>query len=131
MNINDALYTDIAHNGDLIPTNSGDLATVSGLDNLKLALFHRLMTVPGSLVHQPTYGVGIPLHQNNLGSFGTQQQLASIIQEQFAQDPRVASVSSVMVSTDSDPQLTKIRVFMTPNGYDELAMNFTPFSGGI
>ena len=131
MNINDALGTDIAQNGDLIPTPGGDLSTISGLDGLRLALFHCLMTVPGTLVHQPTYGVGIPTYQNGLTSFATQQRLAAVIQEQFAQDPRVSSVSSVSVSLDASPQLTKIQVFITPNGYDEITMLFTPFSGGL
>lgn len=132
MNINDALFTDIAHVGDLLITPGGDIDTISGLRNLKNALFHRLMTVPGTLVHRPSYGVGVPLYLNNLSSFATQQRLATLIQEQFKLDPRVEDVSSVSISEDdTNPQITIIRVFIKPIGYSEQEMSFTPFAGGI
>lgn len=132
MDINEALGTDIVHSGDLQVTSGGDLQTISGLANLKIALFHRLMTVPGTLLHRPLYGVGITMYQNAPVSYGLQQKLASIIQEQFMQDPRVQDVSSVSVSaTDTDSATTRIKIFITPVGYSEQEMIFTPFSGVI
>jgi phage baseplate assembly protein W len=131
MSLIDAFKTDIAHVGDLVKTPSGDLGTISGLANLKEALFHRLMTVPGTLVHRPTYGVGIPLYQGRLSSFSVQQRLASLIQEQFKQDPRVEDVKSTSVqSEDLNPQMTIITVVVNPVGYSEVALKFTPFVGG-
>jgi len=128
VNINDALKNDIAHVGDMVLTPSGDLGQISGLANLKRALFHRLITIPGTLVHRPTYGIGIGLYQNGLSSFSKQAELASKIAEQFAQDPRVLSVKSVSVNfNNSNPQQTLIGVFVTPIGYTEQQMTFTPF----
>lgn len=119
--------TDIAHVGTFIRTPSGDLGTITGIANVKNALFHRLITVPGSLAHRPTYGVGLPLYLNALSSFGKQQQLASIIREQFELDPRVAEVTTIGVDiNDTDPYLTVVRVFVRLVGYtDAVAMDFT------
>lgn len=131
-NITDALKTDIAHSGgDYIKTPGGDLGTVSGLANYKLALFHRLMTVPGSLVHRPTYGVGATMYQNAPSSFAIQQKFAGVIEEQFAQDPRTEKVLAVSITSDDEnPQLTLVKVSVKPIGYSEQQMIFTPFSGG-
>lgn len=133
MNITDALGTDIAHRGDFLRTSGGDLQTIEGLANLKQALFHRLVTVPGSLAHRPTYGVGLPMYQNGLSSFGIQQKLAARIREQFAEDPRVEEVSSISInSTDADPSLTILAVSVKVIGYsDPVDMKFTPFGGGL
>jgi len=125
VDISDALKTDIF----LTMNSSGDLSQINGLANLKRALFRRLVTVPGTLVHRPTYGVGVGLYQNAPSSFSMQQKLAGIIQEQFELDPRVQSVTSVAVNSENEsPQLTKIIVTLTPIGYTEQQMSFTPFN---
>jgi len=130
-NLVETLKTDIAFTkGDLCRTPGGDLAKLEGLPNLKTALFHRLMTVPGTLVHKPTYGVGVTRFENACSSFSVQQKLAALIVEQFELDPRVQSVNSVsMTSEDDTPEMTIITVNVTPIGYaDAVRMTFTPFS---
>jgi phage baseplate assembly protein W len=130
MNITDALKTDISLMGDMQVTASGDLMTVSGLNNLQQALFHRLITSPGALVHRPTYGVGILQYQNAPTSFSSQQAIAEAIKDQFEQDPRVQAVVGVSItSEDETPETVTINVTLTPVGYTELSMNFTPFTG--
>ena len=129
MNITQALGTDVCLDGDMSATAGGDLATVAGLANFKLALFHRLITVPGTLVHRPTYGVGVGQYQNGLSSFSKQQELAGIIIDQFGQDPRVQKIGSVQIlNADATPETTLIQVFVTPVGYTEQAITFTPFA---
>lgn len=132
-NITVALKTDLAFaNGDYVLAQDGDLGTVSGLTNLWLALMHRLITVPGSLVESPNYGVGVLFYENASTSFAVQQKLAQLIIDQFEQDARVQEVSSVSISApDGTPESTRIQVLVTPIGYTELPMVFTPFSGGI
>lgn len=131
-NITEALKTDLAHAGDFVPTPAGDLGTVSGLANLKQALYHRLVTKPGSLAHRPTYGVGVNLYQNAPNSITIQQELALKIKAQFMQDPRVADVTSVAFdSDDTSPQLTKLSVTVKPVGYSEQEMLFAPFGKGV
>jgi phage baseplate assembly protein W len=132
VNITEALGTDLAHSVDFVRTASADLGKVAGLANLKQALFHRLLTMPGTLAHRPTYGVGISMFQNTLSSFSIQQRLATLIQEQFKQDPRVEDVLSVAVSNaDSSPQLVMIAVSVKVVGYGETTMNFIPFGGSV
>ena len=132
MNITEALKIDIAHVGDLVRTSGGDIGRISGLANYKNALFHRLITVPGSLVHRPNYGVGLPMYQNSPMSFGIQQTLAAKIREQFLRDPRTEAVSSISISNDTDiPGQILIRVFVKPIGYTEQEMIFTPFNEGL
>lgn len=132
MGLTDLLKTDIAHDGGLVVTPAQDIGTVSGLANFKLAIWHRLITVPGTYVHRPTYGIGIKTYQGALSSFTQQQKLASKIREQLAEDPRVDSVGNIeVVANDSEPQLTQIKIFVTPKGYTEQQITYTPFSGGV
>ena len=129
-NITDALKTDISLMGDMQVAADGDLMTVSGLNNLRQAIWHRLITVPGSLVHRPTYGCGILLYQNAPTSFTNQQKIASLINDQLPQDPRIQSVTGVSLTlSDDDPELTILSVSVIPVGYTELTMQFTPFAG--
>jgi len=132
-NITDIMKTDIAfQRGDMVKTAGGDVAKVSDLANLQQALFHRLMTVPGTLVWRPTYGVGIGNYQNSPNTFSLQQKLADLIQEEFAKEVRVQSVQSVAINIDdTHPENTTIIVRLTPVGYTELPMTFTPFSGAF
>lgn len=130
--ITEVLGTDLAHSKDLVRSSTGDLDTINGLANLKQALFHRLITVPGSLVHRPLYGVGIQTYQNAVNSLATQRQLALRIQEQFEEDPRVEAVTNVRVlNTNLRPELVTLVVAVKVVGYGEDAMTFTPFGEGV
>lgn len=126
-NITETYLTDIAHNGDIQRTATGDIDKISGLANLKQALFHRLLAVPGSLIHRPLYGVGIKLFQNAPSSYSQQQALALRIQENFARDERVEEVTGVLFEVNDNPQLTVIKVKVKPVGYEETVFPFLPF----
>jgi phage baseplate assembly protein W len=132
MDINQSLLEDIFLMGDMKESSSGDLQSVYGVANMQQALFHRLITVPGSLVHKPLYGIGVGRFQNAPQSLAVQQNIASLIQDQFPQDPRVQSVSGVSItSEDGTPEMTVIAVTLTIVGYTEQTMNFSPFNTGI
>ena len=116
---------DIAFKDDFVLTATGDLDVIEGIENVKNALFRRLVTVPGSLVHRPEYGVGITLYQNALNSLDMRRKMALAIREQFSKDPRVESV--VGVSFDSDDNVIgkvaiKVKVWLI--GYGETSMTF-------
>ena len=123
-----AIYgKDIAFKEDLIRTASGDFETVEGIANLKEALFRRLVTVPGSLVHRPDYGVGVKLFQNALNSLDNRRKLALRIREQYARDPRVQSINGISIEADDNQEgMIKITVRVQPVGYGEQVMTFTP-----
>lgn len=131
-NIDETLFTDLAHIGDLKVTPAGDLDVLTGLANVKNALYHRLITEPGTLVHRPNYGVGLGQYQNAPNSLATQRQLALRIQEQFTQDPRVESVTGVKVESDDlSPFKITITVRVKIVGYGESELKLTPFGEGI
>lgn len=129
-NITQTLLTDIMHKKDYILTSSGDRMTISGLDNLKEALFRRLITEPGSLVHRPQYGVGIKSYIGAPATLSNQRKLAGRIEEQFLRDPRVKKLLGVSFnSEDKTPDTFTIVVRVSVVGYDEVTMKFTPFGG--
>lgn len=132
MNITQALGKSIAHKGDLVRTQTGDIGTIAGLPNYRNAIYHRLITVPGSLAHRPGYGAGIKQYQNAPCSFALQQEMATKIKEQIKQDPRTKKIQSVsMNNTDTFSEQTVINILVVPVGYtDAIKMTFTPFSGG-
>lgn len=120
---------DLVHDqGTLLESASGDLDTVRGLSNLKQALYHRLITRKGTLIHRPDYGVGIKDYQNAVGSLSTHRRLAQAIDEQFRQDFRVLDVTNVAINQDiTNPGLFKIVVTVQTAGYAELPLTFVPF----
>lgn len=130
-NVEETFLTDLAHISDLVKSPSGDLDILTGLNNLYQALYHRLITQPGSLIHRPNYGVGLKDYQNAVNSIDTQRRLASRIDEQFREDFRVQEVSGLRVETDKDnPDLVRLFVRIRAIGYDELELKFTPFGEG-
>lgn len=126
--IDESLFRDLAHKGDLLAAPNGDIQTISGLKNIKDALFRRLKTQPGSLVHRPDYGVGIKDFQNAPNSLPNQQRLALRVKEQFELDSRVAEVVGLKVTVDDDtPEKTIIFVRIDIEGFGETEMDFIPF----
>lgn len=124
----ETLKKDIAFRDDFVRSATGDLDTISGLANLKAALFRRLITSPGSLIHRPNYGVGIKDYQNSMSDLPNQQNLALRIKEQFELDPRVEKVVGVRINyTDAEPEKVVIVVRVKVVGYDELTASFKPF----
>lgn len=132
MALEDFLGKDIAFKGDFIRTATGDIDTISGLENVKNALFHRLITSPGTLIHRPGYGVGIKDFQNAPMTIDTQRELAMRIKERFEEDPRVEEVSGVQVQVeDTRPDRITVLVRVKIAGYDEEPMKFIPFGEGV
>jgi hypothetical protein len=130
--IDEILQRDIAFKGDFQVTATGDIDAISGLENIKQALMHRLITSPATLIHRPNYGVGIKDYQNAPATLATKRKLALRIQEQFEQDDRVEQVLGVSVEFDAvNPSKTLIIVRVKVSGYDEEQMSFIPFGEGV
>lgn len=127
--LNEILFTDVLHRSDLVKkSDAGDLDQVSGLENLKLALFRRLLTEPGTLIHRPDYGVGIKRWQNAPATLASKRSLASAITDQFQRDSRVESVVGVrVIDNDREPDKFTIVVRVKVIGYGEQTLEFIPF----
>lgn len=128
--IDETYKKDLAFKSNFVVTASGDLDTLTGLDNYKDALYRRLITTPGSLIHRPNYGVGIKSFLNTISTLETKQRLAKTIKQQYEEDPRTESVSSVEITADDyTPELTKINIKVRAVGYGDVQFEFIPFGG--
>jgi len=81
--------SDVAHpiGADLQLGPTGDLLLVSGADETKQRILHRLLTARGSYIWQLTYGAGLP---EMVGEVASGQQIAAIIMSQLALEQAVA-----------------------------------------
>jgi phage baseplate assembly protein W len=122
--------TDLAFNGDLQVTATGDLDIISDLPNIKQAILRRILTIPGSLMHKPQYGCGILGFQNAPLTLAVQRQIAQKIAANLPRDPDVNKVVSVNVSTD-DAAPGRLVVAVTADivGHGTVTFKYTPFNG--
>lgn len=128
--LEETLLVDIWHETSVggAEAADGDLQDVRGLRNIREALVRRLVTIPGTLVHRPTYGVGIRNFQNSIMSLENQKVLAVRIKDQFEQDTRVEEVTKFrFVNDDNDPSKLIIFITLRIAGYGEASMEFIPF----
>jgi phage baseplate assembly protein W len=124
----DTYKKDLAFKNDYVKTATGDLDTIEGISNVTQALFARLITIKGTLVHRPDYGVGIKNYQNSISSLDTQRKIASEINEQFLRDPRVEKVVGVSINyRDKTPENVEISVKVKLIGYGDTTLSFLPF----
>jgi phage baseplate assembly protein W len=124
--VEDNFLQDLEFKGDFKSAPNGDFALIKGIENLKQALYHRLITVPGSLVHRPGYGVGVQQFQNDVSSLPRQRQLALIIKAQFEQDARVSEVKTIKFEQSSSGELV-IQYVITAVGLGDLTDSVQPF----
>lgn len=125
------LLRDFKHVSDIL-IEDGDIQTVVGLENLRIALLHRLITIPGTLIHRPQYGVGVGLFQNALNTLDNQRLLATRIVENFGRDNRILEVEAVQVIENEDPSLLQINVKVQIVGREDAqVLEFAPFAEGV
>jgi hypothetical protein len=99
----DVFGTDcLLSNGQLTATGTGDVATVSGPDNLKQALELALGTRPGELVYHAAYGNRAYLLLGRGGTPQADQLAASWISATIRADSRVSGTANVVASTVGD-----------------------------
>jgi phage baseplate assembly protein W len=127
MSLADDFYlVDINFNNDIKPAPNGDFQLITGINNLRQALFNRLVTVKGSLSHRPLYGVGVQLYQNDVSTLAKQRQIALEIRNQFKQDFRVNDVTGVSFEAMPDGQFT-ITYKVEANGLGTVTDTVNPF----
>ena len=119
-------YTDLKYVHEAV---SGDMPTISGLDNLKERLIRRYITRRGSFAFRPEYGASLPDYQNEVSSIDTQKKMFNAIREQSLLDPGVKEVKEIAFSIDEDnPAATRILVKIKPVGYDDFSFTVSPFA---
>lgn len=109
--IDEVLKIDVAHKKDMIPNNKKDYDRIKGKENMIEAVWRRVVTRRGKLVHRPDYGVGLGAYQNALASLDNQLRLAEDIKVQLKRDPRVIDVKEVSLIRDQrTPDTVTLRV---------------------
>jgi phage baseplate assembly protein W len=126
----DILKTDLAFVNDLAVTPTGDLDIIAGTANMRGAIYRRLITIPGTLIHRPRYGCGILAFQNAPMTLAVKRQMAGKIATNLPLDPRIVSVDNVSItSADETPSQLVITVSVTIIGIGAVTFKYTPFSG--
>lgn len=121
----DYYLRDLKFADDYVENGDGDIDLVDGLQNVKDRLFRRLITLKGSIVHRPNYGVGLKRYQNETITLQLRKFLTNEIKNQFQEEQFVESVKSVIINqgTENTSQLT-INVNAVISGYQELVLEF-------
>lgn len=105
----------IDNNGNLIVQENGDLAVITGVDNVIQAIDMRLMTDVGSVITQTAYGL-----ISGVGIAGTTMALSYIrmnLKASLIQDSRIEDIKNIETIMNK----SKIQIAMDVNvvGYDQ------------
>lgn len=115
--------TDIYFRNDYEITSAGDFLLVSGLTNLREAVYRRLITKPGEYKFVPGYGVGITSYIKRRSNVETLDQLRSAITEQLLRERRIDAVEHVAIERIDDG--LKVGIILRAAGR---ALRFRPFT---
>lgn len=96
------LGKDIYFDGDYSVNGAGDYALLEGVDALRQAIYHRLITRPGEFRLRPTYGVGVSKFVKKRRIQAELDDLKGKIVDQLSLDPRVDEVVNVTVERIDD-----------------------------
>jgi len=125
----DFYLRDIKHREDFFRVN-GDLELEDGLENIKNQLLRRLVTVPGSIVHRPNYGVGMHQYQNITLTLDKKEKIALAIKDNLESDDRVSELKSVFFdTTDNVPEQFIIYISVELVGFGEQTIQWKAFEG--
>jgi phage baseplate assembly protein W len=117
---------DIFFKRDFQITASGDYLRVGGRENLKAAIYRRLLTRPGEYRFRPTYGVGIQDYVKKKPTSSVLDALKQRITEQLLQDPRISEVLvELAYETIQEVSVLKVYVRVTTGG---TPLTFEPFT---
>jgi len=93
-----SLGVDIFFNGNFEITAAGDLAIVKGFAALNQAIYHRLITRPGSFAYRPGYGVGIQSWAKRRNDATSLHELEQVVEDQLSFEKRISRVRKVFVA---------------------------------
>jgi phage baseplate assembly protein W len=122
---------DIAFRQTLEISPRGDYATVTGLENLRLSIWHRLATRPGEYRVNPGYGVGLSDYVKAKITSTNLYELQHRITDNLRRDRRIAKINSVKAEAavyGGQPGI-KVTVNITAYGKDVTVGPYY-FSGG-
>lgn len=127
--IEDHFLTDLKHSKDFARTRTGDIKTVSGINNLIQWIFNCIITVEGSIIHRPKFGVGAKLYQGSISSLDKQRELALKIRSKLVLSDRIDSVDSIKFNQEDEYRTGTfiINIKVTAKAYGQLDLKLNPF----
>lgn len=102
---------DVGFRSDFLITAGGDYVRVGGVENVKQAIYRRLITRPGEFRFRPTYGVGIQDFVKKPPTKAVLDTLRQRIVDQLSLDVRLAEVD-VTVASDTVQGVAVIKVYV-------------------
>lgn len=112
--LSSTLGRDIYQADDYKRTPTGDIATVSGLENLLLRIDRMLITNPGEIFHRPDFGIGIRRFLNQSNSSDQIARMKNAIIKNLSQDSDIQKVSAVQVRRQETGVV--VRIAFIPKG---------------
>jgi hypothetical protein len=109
--------------GNLVVLESGSLAIISGIENVKRAIDRRLKSSIGSLVKHTAYGLTISA--GNAGTVMALKYLRMSIEATILADPRISSLSNLNIDINNDAVQVNCDIQLTSVQGD------TPYKGSI
>ena len=114
--------TDILFENDYALSSAGDFVLLSGIPNLRAAIYRRLFTRPGEYKFVPEYGVGIQSYVKRRRTPSVLRELKARIEEQLLRESRIDEVLKVSIERIANG--IKINIAIRAAGR---ALRFTPF----
>lgn len=93
---------DMFFEGDYALTPTGDYTLLSGFDNLRAAIYRRLITRPGEYKFVPEYGIGVQSFVKRKRTTPVIDELKRAIETNLLRDPRIDSIDIIDIKTDDD-----------------------------
>jgi phage baseplate assembly protein W len=114
----DEVGEDLLGGRDAALTAAGDLPTVRGLDNLRRAIFRRLVVSPGEWKSRPDYGVGIKQFLKKPLTAARKAELYNRIVENLRRDARIERIDAVRIEDVmlSGRSVVRVTVHLTVYG---------------
>ena len=112
--VDDVLLTDcqLVNRRLTVDPETGDISVVSGRENLKQALGHRIVTDPGELMYHPNYGCKIQRRRGNKNAPVAILIGRMDVQDALEQEPRLKRINSITPTSNGD--VMAVAVDVTP-----------------
>lgn len=112
--------------GTMPLTGGGDYIRVGGVENLRAAIYRRLITRPGEFRFRPSYGVGVQSYVKKARSQANLDALRTRIVDQLSQDRRIQSADvAINTVTLNGKEVVRIVITVVAGGQSH---TFEPFN---
>lgn len=98
----EVFLTDISLSNGKFQFNNGDIALVSGRENLKQAISNRLGTDHGDLVYHGTYGANLGRLVGALNGPSREMVASSYVEEALGDENRIQAINSIKAISQGD-----------------------------